>query len=233
MSAVRPRSRYSGDASRRSGTGDDVVYAQKVFPFLDKYGVGTWGAGQINGKTTYFAMRELQTQIESFVVDEPTDLAEASELIGNHMLGLLQEQAAAEQFDLDQWTDDYVHVGLQVVGYENDAPVTYALSIGKKVDVDVRPGLDVTVTGILDVFNALNGLYQANPQSLPLIEHFSLQDAIAYGRFLIRTTALHQQFSRAIPSVGGDIDLAVITPFDGFTWIKQKPLYKTLATEES
>lgn len=36
-----------------------LSYAQKVFPFLDNYGVGTYRAGQVGGRTIYFAARVL------------------------------------------------------------------------------------------------------------------------------------------------------------------------------
>ena len=58
---------------------------------------------------------------------------------------------------------------------------------------------------------------------------FSLQDAIDYASFLIRTTSEYQRFSGKWQTVGGDIDIALITNRNGFQWIKQKPLYKMLA----
>src|SRR4051812_37272481 len=38
-------------------------YAQKVFPFLDAYGVGTAGAGQLMSKSIYFIVRQLEQEI--------------------------------------------------------------------------------------------------------------------------------------------------------------------------
>lgn len=54
---------------------------------------------------------------------------------------------------------------------------------------------------------------------------FSLQDAVEYAEFIIDSTAKAQRFSRELPTVGGAIDIALITPFDDFTWIKRKELY--------
>ncbi|MDE0042514.1 MAG: hypothetical protein OXT74_10800, partial [Candidatus Poribacteria bacterium] len=35
---------------------------QKIFPFYDSFGIGTWGRGSINGKSVYFAVRELENR---------------------------------------------------------------------------------------------------------------------------------------------------------------------------
>ena len=40
-----------------------LSYAQKVFPFVNEFGVGTFGIGQLMGKTMYFAMRELEKEL--------------------------------------------------------------------------------------------------------------------------------------------------------------------------
>src|SRR5713226_1504252 len=37
-------------------------YAQKIFPFMRSFGVGTAGAGQLNGKSIYFIMRQLERE---------------------------------------------------------------------------------------------------------------------------------------------------------------------------
>jgi hypothetical protein len=61
---------------------------------------------------------------------------------------------------------------------------------------------------------------------------FSLQDAVDYAKFLIRTTADWQRFLGKFPTVGGDIDVALITNQAGFRWLEQKPLYRMLEREE-
>jgi hypothetical protein len=57
----------------------------------------------------------------------------------------------------------------------------------------------------------------------------TLQDAIDFCTLIIRTTEAIQRFSDgiamdpgAIPGVGGDIDIAVITRDKGFVWVKKK-----------
>lgn len=59
----------------------------------------------------------------------------------------------------------------------------------------------------------------------------SLQDAIDFSTLMIQTTSAMQRFSDGInadpgdmPGVGGPIDVAVITPDQGFVWVKKKRL---------
>jgi hypothetical protein len=67
-------------------------------------------------------------------------------------------------------------------------------------------------------------------KAIVLTDKMYLQDAIEYARFLIRTTIDFQRFTDgtnsdkgSIPGVGGDIDIAVVTP-TGFEWISRKSL---------
>jgi len=59
----------------------------------------------------------------------------------------------------------------------------------------------------------------------------TLQDAIDFSTLIIQTTSAIQRFSDGIradpggmPGVGGPVDLAVITPDNGFVWINKKKL---------
>ncbi|KKQ26936.1 MAG: hypothetical protein US42_C0018G0010 [Candidatus Magasanikbacteria bacterium GW2011_GWC2_37_14] len=59
----------------------------------------------------------------------------------------------------------------------------------------------------------------------------TLQDAIDFSALIIKTTSAIQRFSDgivadpgAIPGVGGPVDVAIIVPDKGFTWIKKKEL---------
>jgi len=59
----------------------------------------------------------------------------------------------------------------------------------------------------------------------------TLQDAVDFGVLITRTTESIQRFSDGtflspggITGVGGDIDVAVITPEKGFIWLKKKQL---------
>ena len=198
-------------------------YAQKIFPFLGKYGVGTSGFGQLAGRTIYFAIRELEQELSSKGT-KVRGVTKAAEAIGNRALELLKQSVP----NVDQAPDTWTAVGFQVVGYEGSTPRTINVEIGKQVKTEVFDGLGCTRTGQSRVVDAIWQMYDHDPEDQSAYDGFSLEDAINYAEFLIETTASYQQFSRAIPGVGGAIDIGLVTPFENFRWIKQKPLARTL-----
>jgi len=198
-------------------------YAQKVFPFLDEYGVGTSGAGQLVGKTIYFAIRELEQELRSSG-KIPNGVLAVADAIGSRAHELLKEQVT----DIDNAPDNWAAVGFQVVGYEGRTATTVVLDIGKGIKKHVADKQGCTRTGQGHVVDAIWALYKQRPADQAQYSNFSLQDAIAYAEFLISTTAAYQRFSRTIPQVGGDIDIALVTPFDKFKWIKQKHLSQVI-----
>jgi len=92
--------------------------------------------------------------------------------------------------------------------------------------------------GVLDfVKEAINKDKTAAEKQLNQLEYLinwgtmTLQDAIDFGILITRTTESIQRFSDGtvlspggITGVGGDIDVAVITPEKGFVWLKKKQL---------
>ncbi|MCH8877634.1 MAG: hypothetical protein IIA89_12550 [Chloroflexi bacterium] len=198
-------------------------YAQKVFKFLDNYGVGTFGQGLLLGRTMHFAMRDLEQELRNSN-NIPENVSAVADAIGQRALEMVQEQVT----DLDNAPDDWYAVGFQVVGYDDDDVRSIVLHVGNGVRTQVYDDLGCTYSGQGHVVAAIWELYNQRPDDQAQYPLFSLQDAIEYAEFLIRTTAVYQQFSQTIPQVGGDIDVALVTPFDGFRWIKQKPLAKLL-----
>lgn len=206
-----------------------MPYAQKVFPFQVKYGIGTYGAGQIAGRTVYFAIREFENLLHQRSALPPPTAKLAAETVGGYLQELFESHCTQLSLDLNGYEDSWAYLGLQVVGYDDKIPKSYNVRIGKHLRIEEFSGLDVTLTGQWEIFEAIRDkVYAADPLNFPLFEAFSLQDAIEYAEFLIRMTAEVQRFSRHIPTVGGNIDVAVVTPFDHFQWIRQKPLYKHL-----
>lgn len=202
-------------------------YAQKVFPFLKKYGVGTFGMGMLTGKSIYFIIREF----EQIILRDPnttpvSGVTDAAHQIGHYVYELFKQQVAAEGRDLDTITGE--PLGLQIAGYDESQAKTIEIGMGKTLTIkDPHEGAGCMMSGQHHVAGAIATLYN-QPDQRPAFGVFSLQDAIAYAEFLIKTTALHQKFSATMPGVGGDIDIALITPFDGFRWIRQKSLTKLL-----
>lgn len=206
-------------------------YAQKVFRFCGKFGVGTFGTGLLAGKSIYFAMRLFEQRLR----DSETSfdgVTEAAEKIGDEIHNLLKEQLNIEGTSVDALPQNQFLLGFQVVGYDDTEPKTVDVNIGKSVSCQAFVDLGCTISGSQEVVQAIWGLHKSHPESQPPYHAFSLQDAIDYAEFLIRTTITHQRFSQTIPNVGGDIDIALVTPFDGFRWIRQKSLGKILEGEQ-
>lgn len=66
------------------------------------------------------------------------------------------------------------------------------------------------------------------PTPVPAWELMTLQDAIDYSEFLIKATSDYQKFANMIPTVGGPIDISLVTVHSGFKWIRHKKLSELL-----
>lgn len=55
-------------------------------------------------------------------------------------------------------------------------------------------------------------------------QYFTLQDAIDFAQYAIKSTMDAMRFQRRLKTVGGDVDILVIKP-DGATWIARKGLH--------
>lgn len=194
-------------------------YAQKVFSFCDKFGVGAFGSSLIGDKSVYLAVRLIEKKIDDLAMKEVEEIAN---VIGNEIHSILKQEMEARGFNINDLPVNEVLLGFQVVGYEGTAPKTFEVFIGKSLNVRVNEGLGCTYSGNGELVQAIWQLYQNNPGSQATYNLFSLQDAINYAEFLIGATSAHQQFSGTMPNVGGFIDVALITPIEGFDWIHRK-----------
>jgi hypothetical protein len=52
-----------------------------------------------------------------------------------------------------------------------------------------------------------------------------IRDAIELADFLVETTKRYFRFLPGADIVGGDTDIAVVTRYEGFKWIKRKYFY--------
>lgn len=192
---------------------------QKIFPFYDSFGIGTWGRGSIDGKSVYFAVRELENRWK------------ASDICFN----TVDEIAQAVAYDLDDqvWTGENSFAsdiqdpfGGYVVGYAGQtAKIVEFNSVLEDgvsdVSIENHDDIGSYVGGITEVADIIRNLYGASGDSnYPPFGMFSLQNAMDYASFLIRTTVEFQQFSRELPTVGGGIDVAIVTRLDGFRWVQ-------------
>lgn len=204
-----------------------LSYAQKIFPFLGNYGVGVHNAGQLAGQTVYFWMRLLESQLR----DEgwkPTSVLDVAEKIGTRA----HELAKQEVPNLEQALDDWRIVGFQVSGYTGMEARTVHVGIGRETSFAEESGLGLSTAGETQMVKLLFETAAADEDDKPMLDQFALQDGVDYAKFLIQTSASFQRFSRKAATVGGSIDICLITPFDGFRWIRQTPLALMLGEQE-
>jgi len=199
------------------------VFAQKLFSIKGRFGIGAYGGTTINRQGMYSQMKRFEQQL-------PDDITSVDE-IAKHVKAYFMTEFQSEIGDLSKLPDGYLKCGFQVVGYSALDSVmgrTCAISIGTEVKGETWDTFGCTVSGDRGVVLKLWQKDKNMPVPTPIYEHFSLQEAIDYAEFLIRTTADYQRFANMIPTVGGEADVAVVTPHSGFTWIKSKQLTKLL-----
>jgi hypothetical protein len=122
-----------------------------------------------------------------------------------------------------------VAVGYHIAGYrlEDKTRVPHVL-VGhtvrepglRRVNADDKGATQYGITRAGDTLIA-NRLIDSN--YLPLFTAMPLQDAVDYARHLIRSTIETMRFEPRFPSVGGAIDVLVVTP-DGIRWVQRKEL---------
>ncbi len=122
-----------------------------------------------------------------------------------------------------------VAVGYHVAGYrqENRTSVPYVL-VGhtvrepgmRRVNADGEGKVQYGITRAGDTLIA-NRLI--DPNHLPLFPAMPLQDAVDYAVHLIRATIDTMRFEPRFPSVGGAVDVLVVTP-EGMRWVRRKEL---------
>ena len=199
-----------------------LSYRQKIFPFCGKFGVGTFGADLLAETSVYFSLRLFEEKLKQ---QPPKGATEIARKVGTEFHNLLVEQLQREAVSVDALPAEQVFLGFQVVGYDESEPRTVEVLVGKEVRLHVFDKLGCTVSGNREIVQAIWDLSDSSSESshsFPPV--MSLQDAIDYAEFLIRTTIDYQRFSPNFPNVGGDIDIALVTPFDGFRWIRQNSL---------
>jgi len=200
-------------------------FAQKLFPFKGNFGVASFGASIINSRTIYNHIKNLENSIS----DEVNSVTEAAEMIKNYFNSQLQEQL--KQNKNQKLKKDTFVLGFQVVGYESKEDFsgrTIEISIGEKSNLNTKDGLGCTVSGDTIVVTKLWELSKKKGMQQTNYGSFSLKDAVDYSKFLIETTSTFQRFSNMIPTVGGAVDIALITNYSKFTWIEYKELTKIL-----
>lgn len=195
-------------------------FAQKVFPFKETFGIATFGLAILNEKTIYYHVKKVEKN-----QDTPCSGAtEVAEFLKNYFDKEIKKQIS----DINKAPDNFYPLGFLIAGYDGDIGKTIVIAIGKKSKINENIGSGCTYGGDGEVVQKLWELSKSDPKRATNYASFSLQDAVDYAEYLIYSTANFQRFSNMIPTVGGDVDVGLITPFSKFTWIKCKEMTKKL-----
>ena len=192
-------------------------HAQKIVSFYDRFGIGSWGHASINQKSVTLCIREIEHELRAEGIEIST-VDEVADAVRENLLPL--------KFEDDNVDDD--HFGFNVVGYAGRTPKVIQYEFDEKSGLRVDNNVDFGAysacqTEVADCIEVTYGDGEYPPFNL-----FSLQNAIDYALFLMRTTIEFQQFSSVVSTVGGDIDIAVITRLEGFRWIQRQPISSVL-----
>jgi hypothetical protein len=194
--------------------------ANKLFLAQNRIGISTFGTGDISGVP-------ISGFIESFITTMKTDETpeEAAESIKTYFRAIKP--------DLDTW--------FHIAGYcksENSEPLTEAWMVhvaGNTKQVGIIRGIQAAVwNGELDIMNRLMADVQFRwsdqkpflnlPWFRPPWNYFTLQDAVDFAVFAVRTTIDTMRFLPRLRTVRGPIDVLIIKP-DGAHWLIQKQLH--------
>lgn len=198
------------------GTVSTLPNAQKLLPIFRGYGMATYGTSVVGGRTVFAVMREFVATRSDL---HDASLADVAEQAGQHL-----SDAFAKDGDLTTIPKNSNVAGFQLAGYLEGTPATVVVNIGSEIKTEVFNEHGVTVSGDTSVVTNLWNLGGADPRMGSFYTGWSVQDAIDYVKFLISTTMNLQKFATMIPTVGGDIDIAFISPTRKYTWIQRKPL---------
>lgn len=194
-------------------------YAQKLFPFKEKYGIAIFGSNIVNNRTIYNHIKVLENSI-----DEDLTLNQ----VGDKMKEYFENEIKTQLKNIPNLNPNQTIFGLQIVGFKNGKDITgttLEYNFGAKTKFNEHKGIGCTVSG--DNFIAMT-VFQAQKRNPINFGAFSLQDGIDFCEFMTNTTSNYQRFANMIPTVGGNVDIALITEYSGFKWIKVKNLTKIL-----
>ena len=194
--------------------------AKKLFLSPNRIGISTFGVASINGAP-------IGGVIESFIVEilkdqslPPRETAEALLLYFTD-LGVSQPSSfhvAGYRPTGSTFTQEAVFLNLaaKTVTAMN-TPGRQGANWGGEIDVFQRLVNDVQLVG------SAGAPTTPIPSFAVPFEWFTLQDGIDFASFAMRTTIDTMRFQNREKTVGGPVDILVITP-DNARWIAQKQL---------
>jgi hypothetical protein len=193
----------------------------KVFSINNRFGIGFFGAAEIKGvPISGFINRFIEEKIQArTTIDEMPQLLldffgapHSYPATQFHVVGYLVENGISTPHVY------YVNIAnrqIQRINLGNNE-IRYCAIWGGETEVLSR---------LLNVVRMHNGQDWMDVPSTPIPWHFmTLQDAIDFSQFAIRTTIETIKFQQKEKTVGGPIDILVIRPNELPEWIARKEL---------
>ncbi len=209
-------------------------YTQKLFPLLGKFGLGTFGLAVINDKSYNYHIRQFEENYRKDLRknNKTHEKMTIHDIKDNLIKYFESELNKWDVFKSPETPTDWHPVEFHLSGYDftdiGPNMLTYQVKIGKNNQIKPIDKIGCTIGGYPHVVVKLWAVGEEDAAQKFKYSLYSLQDAIDLAEYLISTTSNFQRFANTVPTVGGEIDIALITPFSGFQWIKRKKLMKVL-----
>lgn len=204
-------------------------YSQKVFTFGNKMGIACHGAGFLENKTIYYHIKKLEN--EKGILKKGREVDKEIDILVKYFSERISRVPGFERVPFGSNL-----FGFLVGFYEGSTPKVIDMDFGKykgkECKITEHTNISCTIAGDTALVNCIWEHSKESKISLEL-ELFSLQDAVDYAEFLIKFTSDYQRFLAMIPTVGGKVDIILITPYKPPLWIKSKRLNKLLQKGEN
>lgn len=199
-------------------------FTQKLIPLGRYWAVSSYGQGIINNKSTYYHLQQFEQDIGDGGTPEET---------AERLKDFFESELAKEHPGYrDEAPPDWKPIAFHVNGYEGEGEalqaVTYEVFVGRESEILRIESMGCTIGGEMAVVQQMWAMGEQDQRFQFQYGLMSLQDAVDLCEFYINTTAAFQRFTNHIPTVGGDVDVALITPFHGFQWLKRKSIMEVL-----
>lgn len=189
----------------------------KTFIYPNGAGISVCGnAILLNKPITGFILNMIRTKIS-----EKCEIEDIPQIIINYFNAL----------------EEIPNTDFIVAGYDTkhkERQLIYTLNVKtkdiEKIDTTLQgaiwKGEASTFTRLINnvALKTKDGTYKDLPVENILFEFFTLQDAVDFARYAVETTIQTMRFKNVVETVGGDVDILVITPNET-KWLQKKNLF--------
>lgn len=201
-------------------------YTQKLFKLFEKYAISFFGIGILNNRSIFYHIKQFELENNKIDYDDLDGIVEKIEkYFENELIKAFPDYKSKSP---ENWCPMGFHINGYLKKDNNLHGITYELKLGKKHTKKIFDLIGCTIGGDIGVVLKLWEIGEKTPKQKIRYRLLTLQDAIELIEFFINTTSVFQKFANQVPTVGGDIDIALITPFHNFKWVKRKKLIERI-----